>query len=613
MPRLLTTAILPAALSGVLLWTAFFPLDLGVTALFALAPFLTLVRAPNLTRWQRYGGAFVGGVVFAALALKWVRVAHPMMALFTWPAGTLYCALYWPLALYLLRRLEHLHLPFTATLPVVWVGLEYVRTHFPTGFSFLEPLGLFQLVGFNWYALGYALHGFLPATQAADLGGVYLVSAMVACVNGVAYEWLIRSALVRRLFGWPALAPSRMFVLEAHVTPEGRVSGSISPPPSRTFVDEAYRSAWAAIFPVLVVCYGTVQLVHPPFAKGPRVAAVQGNVPQNEKIIRGDQDAADGLSRLERDYFPLAARAARPTPSTPAPDLVIWPETVFPLDRDDPDPRGVADPSEADMVRRGLNASHAEFVQKFAGLPPAYNLVGLNRHEWRSVRANRKFNSAVLFDPDRRAVASYDKMHLVPFGEYVPFDSPLLKPFTPYTHDYSCTPGSRLTRFEVPAAAQGGKVFTFAVLICYEDTDPFLARQYNPARGRGLAADFLVNISNDGWFAGTEEHAQHLAICRFRAIEARRSVVRAVNTGISAVIDPDGRVIVLPASDSWQDSAGVEAIVRAEVPIDTRETYYAMLGDWVPLACGLLFVGGRLWPRGRRMFEAWRAKRFPLA
>ena len=83
-------------------------------------------------------------------------------------------------------------------------------------------------------------------------------------------------------------------------------------------------------------------------------------------------------------------------------------------------------------------------------------------------------------------------------------------------HDYSCTPGENWTRFELPTAKG---TFRFGVLICYEDTDPSMARKYNPTSGRGPGVDFLVNISNDGWFDGSEEHEQHLAICRFRAVE----------------------------------------------------------------------------------------------
>src|SRR4029450_10245577 len=104
------------------------------------------------------------------------------------------------------------------------------------------------------------------------------------------------------------------------------------------------------------------------------------------------------------------------------------------------------------------------------------------------------------------------------------------------------------------------------------------------------------NISNDGWFNGTEEHEQHLAICRFRAVETRRSVVRAVNMGISAVIDPDGRVIELPRKldeqerpavpcHSWSGSKKVEGGVLSVVPLDTRQTLYARIGDWVAAVC----------------------------
>ena len=127
--------------------------------------------------------------------------------------------------------------------------------------------------------------------------------------------------------------------------------------------------------------------------------------------------------------------------------------------------------------------------------------------------------------------------------------------FTPYEKDYSCRPGTHWTRFPLPSR-QRRRTYTFACLICYEDSDPYLARQYVASE----PVNFLVNISNDGWFDGTEEHEQHLAICRFRAVEARRAMVRAVNMGISAVIDPDGRVIALPG-ETWSESKKMEGVV----------------------------------------------------
>jgi apolipoprotein N-acyltransferase len=181
-------------------------------------------------------------------------------------------------------------------------------------------------------------------------------------------------------------------------------------------------------------------------------------------------------------------------------------------------------------------------------------------------------------------------MHLVPFGEYVPLGNvlPFMKVFTPYKHDYACRPGENWTRFPLPA---NGERYTFGCLICYEDSDPSLAREYVATE----PVDFLVNISNDGWFNGTEEHEQHLAICRFRAVETRRSVVRAVNMGISGAIDPDGRVIALPAG-AWGESKKVQVVVAADVPIDRRRTRYAALGDWVPGVCWLGILTGLALP-----------------
>ena len=566
----------PSVLSGLLLWTAFFPLDLGVTAFVALAPFLTLVRAEGVTRRRRYLAAFAGGFAFFALAINWVRVAHPAMMFFTWPAGSVYCALYWPAALVLLRALDQLKLPFSATLPVVWVGLEYVRAHFPTGFQVLEPLGVYQLIGFHWYSLGYAAHRLTPFIQAADLGGVYLLSFVIASLNGSAYGWMMRSAWLRRLFGWPAL------------------------PVTRTFIWEAYDTAWTCILPVVVLCYGTVQLGHPPYPAGPRVAAIQGNLPQNEKMVRGDQTDSRAETPLERHYFPLAEKAALPADGRLRPDLVIWPETCFPADWYQPSPKMRPDDPEAARLTAAIERDQRDFARQFlSGFAPTYTLLGLNRLEVQDRDAYEKFNSAVLLDPQGRFLGSYDKMHLVPFGEYVPLGSSWLQAFTPYRHNYSCTPGTRWTVFEVPAAAQPGRSFKFGVLICYEDGDPYLARQYNPASGRGRDADFLVNISNDGWFTGTEEHEQHLAICRFRAIEARRSIVRAVNTGISAIIDPDGQMIALPDAD-WSKSKATTAVVRGEVPIGDRTTVYARLGDWVPVVCWVVITAGLVLGRVRR-------------
>ncbi|MGL6096671.1 MAG: apolipoprotein N-acyltransferase [Fimbriiglobus sp.] len=586
---------LPAILSGVLLWTAFFPLDLGPVAFVALVPFLTIVRA-DVRRWKRYAAALAGGLVFAGLAFKWVRVAHPMMALFAWPAASLYLALYWPAAVFLLRRLDRAAAviglprlaerdrdggqrrpPFALTLPVVWVALEYFRAHFPTGFPFLSYLHVHQFVGVGWYGLGYTQHRVLPLIQVADVGGIYAVTALVAAANGAAYEWALRS----RPFRWTCGLPR----------------GWVPP----TFTREFTVTAFVVLAFTCALGYGGYRLVHTAFEIGPRVAILQGNLPQNEKLIRGELKENEATP-LEREYFPLAKAAAGDGTSR-VPELTIWPETCFPDNWYDIAPG--ADPATApELFRKNAQVSRQNFAHLTGRVWKAAQLYGLNGVVWDGTKA-RKHNSALFVRADGTVGGRYDKTHLVPFGEYVPLKDwfPWMQTFTPYTHDYSCTPGDGFPVFELPSP--GRESFRFGVLICYEDSDPYLARQYHPWAGRGPGADFLVNISNDGWFDGTEEHEQHFAICRFRAVEARRAVVRAVNMGISGVIDGDGRVVALPR-ETWSASKKVTAIVREEVPIDRRDSVYAAAGDWLPGLCWLLIAasGVGLWFRRSRKTAA---------
>jgi apolipoprotein N-acyltransferase len=195
----------------------------------------------------------------------------------------------------------------------------------------------------------------------------------------------------------------------------------------------------------------------------------------------------------------------------------------------------------------------------------------------------------------------------------------------------------------VPAQPSSARDFRFGVIICYEDTNPYLARQY-VAPAAGQPVDFLLNISNDGWFDGTSEHEQHLAICRFRAVECRRSVLRSVNMGISAVVDGNGRVLrpdsgtvvrsdgaveswagptyneILAARDAdlsfvgrlrallgiekqvvlakplsmegWHEFKKVAGVLTHSVPVDSRPSLYAQWGDWLPATCGgILLIG----------------------
>jgi len=545
----------PAFASAVLLWLAFFPLNAGPLGFVALVPWLTLARAPVSNR-RRYLAAYLSGSLFFALATKWVLVAHTMMA-FSWLGFIVVMPVTWVLALWLIRKFDALKVPLAVAVPVAWVALEYARMHFPTGFPILKPLGMYHMIGFGWYYLGYTQHAFLPLIQIADFGGVYAVSFVVAACNGALAGVVLRSERVRAALKWEAIEVPRARLVFGPAFALALVAGSCA--------------------------YGAFRLAHEPFPDGPTVAALQGSVSQTVKMDRGG-----GLKEQYHRAHVLALGTK--------PDLIVWPETCYWVDWYALAPG--ADPASVPNELR----ERFEIATEHFHTPRGTNvLFGLSGHEWDGTKL-WKYNSALLVRQPIESPVRYDKMHLVPFGEYVPLGEifPFLQVFTPYKNEYSCRPGENWTRF--PLTAKDGRAFTFGCLICYEDTDPYLARQY-------VARDpvhFLVNISNDGWFDGTEEHAQHLAICRFRAIEARRAVVRAVNTGVSAVIDPDGRVVALPREivrgekgyglsaeelPGWRESRSVEGVVTAAVPLDTRAPLYATLGDWLPASCwGLALV-----------------------
>lgn len=577
---------LPSVLSAVLLWTAFFPLNWGYVAFIALVPFLTLVRAQGIGRWRRYTAAWVGGLTFGAMAVNWLRVAHPMMALFAWPGVTLFLSVFWPIALFFLRRLDRLgQPPLALTAPLVFVALEYVKAHWPTGYPFMKPIHCYQLSGFAWYFLGHTQHANLPLLQCADLGGAYLVSAAVATINGAVHDWAVR---------W---TPFRWFVN----LPRGWVR-----PIFRT---EMMHTAGALSVLVLLLGYGGYRMIHKPFEPGPRVALLQGNISQAEKNQRGDQKEAEVVP-LDQEYLPLARKVFRS--SDRPPDMVIWPETCWADNWPTLKP-GAPDHPNLPNTAQKVASYQAKLAEEVRAVAPCHALIGLNGEDWDGTRWS-KGNTAILLSPndtgERHTFAGrYDKMHLVPFGEYLPFREtfPWMTTFSPYKWDYSCTPGESFTRFtfhtvrkdsKADAAKPKVQAYQFGVLICYEDSDPFLARQYHPWAG-GEGVDFLVNISNDGWFDGTEQHEQHLAVCRFRAVEARRSIVRAVNMGISAVIDPDGRVLQM-IDFEWSDSKKKAGTIVADVPLDTRGSVYAAVGDWVPLLCWTGLVSGLVTGRWMR-------------
>ena len=265
------------------------------------------------------------------------------------------------------------------------------------------------------------------------------------------------------------------------------------------------------------------------------VAPLQGNIGQAHKWT--PEMRARALEIYER----LSRRVAAGKP-----DLIVWPETAIPFFLR----------LDADGMARVAATARATGASLLVGAPDV-----------RAEPETRYYNSAILIAPTGTIAGWYDKIHLVPFGEYVPRWLGLVNKLTQGAiGDFSA--GAEARVLAIPGAR-------FGVTISYE--------VYFPAEVRAFfrnGANFVINITNDAWYGHTAAPYQHLAMVVFRSVEHRASLVRAANTGISAVIDPSGRVV-------WASDLFVEGGAVVPVPRRTRETFYTRFGDvfaWAAIA-----------------------------
>ena len=275
-------------------------------------------------------------------------------------------------------------------------------------------------------------------------------------------------------------------------------------------VRRAILAAIVATACVAAACiYGTVRLAEIEHSPAPspqfRVAVVQGNIPQTEKWSDVFQET------IWQRYEGLTLEAAKRKP-----DIILWPETSVP---------DYLDSIRAfDRVRR---------VAQEAARPL---LIGAPIGETES---DRIFNGAAFFAADGTLLGRYDKMHLVPFGEYLPL-TPVLGWLRRFVLMGDFSPGKDLTVFRQPLSTEK-PIPPFSVLICFEDLFPGLTRSF--AR---QGARWLVVITNDAWFRRSAASIQHLQASVFRAVEERMWVVRAANSGFSGFVAPTGRVLPKP-------------------------------------------------------------------
>jgi apolipoprotein N-acyltransferase len=307
----------------------------------------------------------------------------------------------------------------------------------------------------------------------------------------------------------------------------------------------AWRMLGGAALALLVVTVIGPRLVPKAEAKH-QARLVQMNFPESMNypsdwmaVHAGDMDE---LERLSVGH------------GTRASDLIVWPEV--------PAPFSMGDPAFTARARRIAETAHSDFL---------FGVV-----DWHPATAGESslpHNSAALLRAAPGEEVTYDKIHLVPFGEYVP-----LRRWLTFAEKLTADIGD-FTPGHVPTVGQLANGGSEGTVICFEAIFPDLVRRFTD---RG--AELLINISNDGWVDGTAAPAQHLMMARVRAVENRRWLLRATNTGQTVSVDPYGRIAARLEPD-------VRGVLYAEYDFRTDKTLYTRAGDWFVWLCVLALLG----------------------
>jgi apolipoprotein N-acyltransferase len=298
-------------------------------------------------------------------------------------------------------------------------------------------------------------------------------------------------------------------------------------------------------------------IVPPPLPADHSARLVQANIP----ILQGSEwtkeyfgDTLNDLSRLSLNVVASSNSMVVGTHAgTHATDLIVWPESPAPFYTTDP--------------------FFWESVSNLAREAQAWVLVGSVGVSARqtSEAATRSYNSAALVSPGSEWVGRYDKIHLVPFGEYVPFKSifGFAGGLSKEVGDFS--PGESRAPLEAGSDKLG-------VFICYESIFPDDVRQFAEN-----GAQVFVNVSNDGWYGDSGAYAQHLRQARMRAVENSRWLLRDTNTGVTASIDPYGRIVA-------QAPRKARTALDAPYALSNVTTFYTRHGDWFAYVCAIISV-----------------------
>jgi len=497
------------ALSGVLLTLCQalpWQLNLGFLAWVALVPLAAVLR--DKTQGERFLiGTIAGGVHFLT-SLYWIAgTLHTygnlnipgsvFVALLLVALETSYVVLFALLAGLVLDRAPKS--PMSILLPFLWTAVEYLRMVTPFG-------------GFPWILIGYSQGGYALVVQSADLGGVWIITFLIALVNGA----------IADVMDWRADPEKFPF-------PKGAVTAAV-------------------LLMVANLVYGAYRIrdvrLRNDKARPLIAAALQGDIRQDMKWE--DSTAEMILMRYVELHRQAIEKGAR---------FVVWPEaaTPFAFERDF---NGMI------LARQLANSG-------------TYTLLG--SADYTVENEKRRYSNSAYFVGPSGIEGKYSKMHLVPFGEYIPFVKYLAfidKIVKGAAGNFNA--GKNIEVFKLPEG-------TVSVIICYEAIFGSEVRRFRKA-----GAELLVNITNDAWFGDTSAPRQHLAMAAFRCVENHCWMVRSANTGISAIIDPLGKIRA-------STKIFTKTLLVEEVKLMPGVTPYARWGDIFLYAVLAACVAGLGW------------------
>jgi apolipoprotein N-acyltransferase len=420
--------------------------------------------------------------------------------------------------------------------PFAWVAVELARA---------------RITGFPWDQMGITQVDNLLLTRLAPYTGAYGISFVIASVNAL---WLARITLKQRRYTRPALAVACVAIVLLCLVFLRRMQPPIL----------EQTSAHAVLVQENLEVGAEAAKAGPPLTMSERLHAFS-----ELSLFPAAGGVCDGIPELPGTHCAdVVADQQSAGPDTtrffqPA-DLIVWPEA--PNDFLEIDPA-----LHANVSGQQFHAAVSSLARA-ARAPVIVGGIGVDADP-QMMRGYDEYNSAHFIAPDGRFVGRYDKMHLVPFGEYTPFRNLFFFAGKLLQDVGELDPGKHRSVFTT-----GGH--TYGVFICYESVFADEVRQY--AR---MGADALVNISDDGWYGDSSAAWEHLNMARMRAIENHRWVLRATNTGVTAAIDPYGRVVASAPRH-------IRTSFRAGFNYERDVTFYSAHGDLFAYFCALVTACG---------------------